>query len=75
MTSNNGRSSSMIPNGTVASECLVRSIRALDLLTFCVADGQITSPMSGCYVLDQSQGANLLHQRASTVRCCALWRF
>ena len=75
VTSNNGRSSSMIPNGTVASGYIVRSIYELGFLRFCVVGGQTTS-LTFCHcVLGQSQDVNLLHPRVSFTSPCALQRF
>ena len=67
LISKNGHFSSMIPNGTVAGRCIVYLTCGLDSLEFCLAGGWITSPTFGYYVLDRSQGVNLLHPRASSV--------
>jgi len=75
MTSNNERFSLMIPNGTVASGCIMCSIYALGCLRSLVAGGRTTSPTSGHYVPDRSQGVNLLHPRVSFTSTCAPQRF
>ena len=68
VTSNNEHFSSMTPNGTAASRCIMCAIYALGFLRSSVAGGRTTSPTFGHCVPDRSRGVSPLHHRVSLPR-------